>query len=193
MISPLDGRDAGSRQPHQEVAGEVHAVYLESGAKPDLHVDDRQRDRNAGPAIQDFVQAAVPRILVVIAIADEPLLVEEIRVEASDARERRRVAGFLDVAADAAAGRVAHAVEPGQVGLGVESRVLDLGDDERRLRQPVPGAFEAATSASTRSLRMVIRAQLVERGQRQRAESLDDQLGAVELGRRVAVCHSYTS
>src|SRR5688572_18061851 len=58
--------------------------------------------------------------------------------------------------------------------------------------RPVPGAFEAATSASTRSLRMV-RAQLLERSQRKRAEAVHDQLGAVELGRRVAVCHSYTS
>ena len=58
--------------------------------------------------------------------------------------------------------------------------------------RPVSGALAAATSASTRSLRMV-RAQLVERRQRERAEAVHDQFGAVELGRRVAVCHSYTS
>src|SRR5688572_13909169 len=56
----------------------------------------------------------------------------------------------------------------------------------------VPGALEAAVSASTRSLRIVpCGAQLVECRERQRSEAADDQLGPWQLLRGIAVRHSH--
>ena len=81
MISPLDGRGCRLRQRTRKWPGKFTPSIRRPARRADLHVDDRQRDRNAGAAIEHFVQAAVARILVLIAVADEPQLVEEVGVE----------------------------------------------------------------------------------------------------------------
>src|SRR5581483_11957152 len=43
------------------------------------------RDRNAGPAVDDFVQVAVARVVVVVGVPGEPQLVEQELVERHDA------------------------------------------------------------------------------------------------------------
>ena len=75
----------------QKVPGKVDALDVDAGAPRDLHVDERQRDRNAGAPIEHVVQEAVARILVLDVVADEPLLVEQVVVERGDARERLRI------------------------------------------------------------------------------------------------------
>ena len=99
MIRPaLRGRHRVLRSPHEKVAREVHAVQPESGAPSDLHVDDGQRDGNAGATVEHLVEAAVARVLVLIAVADEPLVGEQVLIEPLDSAEERDVAGLLDVA-----------------------------------------------------------------------------------------------
>ena len=68
----------------QEVAGEVHAVDAQPGPARDLEVDDGEADRDAGAAIEDFVEEAVARIVVALAVAGEALLVVEVFVERAD-------------------------------------------------------------------------------------------------------------
>ena len=55
-------------QLHQEMTGEGHAMNVESQAPADLHVQDGQRDRNAGVAVDHFVEVAVARIVVIVHI-----------------------------------------------------------------------------------------------------------------------------
>ena len=77
-----EGRPRGcERRAQEEVSREVHARHAEAGASGDLEVYDRQADRNAGAAIEHFVQEAVARIVVPIAVSAEPLLVVEVFVE----------------------------------------------------------------------------------------------------------------
>ena len=72
------------RRAQEEVSGEVHAGDAQAGAARDLEVDHREADRDAGAAIQHFVQKAVARIVVAIAVSAKPLLVVEVLVERAD-------------------------------------------------------------------------------------------------------------
>src|SRR4051812_16906632 len=65
----------------QEMPGEVDALDIEPGPARDLHVDDSQRDRNAGAAIEHLVQEAVTGIAVVAAVAGELQLLEQEAIE----------------------------------------------------------------------------------------------------------------
>ena len=80
------------------MSGKVDPLDVHAGPPRDFHVDQRQRDRDAGPAIEHLVQEAVARILVVHVVADEVQLVEQVVVERHHPRvalgidSRRRVA-----------------------------------------------------------------------------------------------------
>ena len=102
MISHC-GRVADLRAAHEEMSGKVDAVHLQTGAPRHFHVDDRQRDRDAGAAVEHFVQAAVARILVLVPVADELQRLEQIVVQRPDAGRRRGVAGRGAVLLDGAA------------------------------------------------------------------------------------------
>src|SRR5207245_1266835 len=80
---------AGAR-PNEKVPGEVHAFEAESRAAPDLEIDGGQADRNAEPAIEHFIQEAVARVVVVLAIAAESELFVQVRVERRDVRRGAR-------------------------------------------------------------------------------------------------------
>ena len=58
---------AGTRS--RKCPGKFTPFDPQAGAPRDLDVDDRQRDRDAGPAIQHLVEEAVARIVVVLAVA----------------------------------------------------------------------------------------------------------------------------
>ena len=89
MIRSREYGESGRRAaPQQKVPGEVDAFDVHARPPRDFHVDERQRDRNAGPPIEHLVQEAVARILVLDVVADEPLFVEQVLVERRDARER---------------------------------------------------------------------------------------------------------
>src|SRR5204863_350378 len=75
------------------------------------------------------------RVLELVAIADEPLILEQVFVDRFDAVHRGVVAGEVDLPLHGTARAVAHGVEAGEVTLGIEARVLDPGDGERCRRQ----------------------------------------------------------
>src|SRR5262249_61950049 len=63
---------------HQEVTGEADPVELDTEPAADLDGEDGQRDRDPGAAVEDVVQEAVARVVVVRAIAPKAALLEEI-------------------------------------------------------------------------------------------------------------------
>src|SRR5205085_7259239 len=68
------------REPHlaEEVAGKADALDVEPAAPAHLHVDDAERERDAGAPVEDLVEEAVARVVVVVVIAAEAELVEEV-------------------------------------------------------------------------------------------------------------------
>src|SRR5438309_413446 len=82
----------------------------------------------SGSAVEHFVQEAVARIVVVVAVAAESQLLVEIGVEHRDARVQARAATALQTSGR----RLAHALEPAHVRLRIEHRVFDARDRERR-------------------------------------------------------------
>ena len=125
---------------HEEVAGEVHAFEPQAGAAPDLEIDHRQTDRDAGPAIEDFVQEAVARIVVVLAVAAEAKLLEEIGVQRRDLRVDRSPPAALQPRGR----RFPHPLEPLQVGFGIEHRDIHARDRQRRRRNGFARLVERA-------------------------------------------------
>jgi hypothetical protein len=99
-----------------EVPGEPDPVDGEADAAPHLDRQHGERDRNAEPAVEDVVQAAVARVVVVVRVAREALLREE------------HVAEPVDVALPDAPGEVVETVEDA---VGLEVGVLDLRDQQR--------------------------------------------------------------
>ena len=76
------------RDAHEEVTGEVHTLGEHAHAARDLEVDDRERDRNADPPVEDLAQKAVARVVVVGGVAREAEVVEQAvadRLRAHDA------------------------------------------------------------------------------------------------------------
>ena len=65
------------------MAGKVDAFGANAGPPRDFDVDQGQRDRNAGPQVEHLVEAAVARILVLLAVAAEALLVEQVPLSVS--------------------------------------------------------------------------------------------------------------
>ena len=118
---------------HQEVPGKVDAFGAQSGAPRHFDVDQRQGDRQAFLPIHDFVQAAVARVVILLAIAAEAELTEQVAVHCIDARGNRRVvAGILG---DEVKGRVAHQVQAIQVRARIQAWVLEACHQEGRGRQ----------------------------------------------------------
>ena len=127
---PALGR-AGRAVPHahQEVPGEVDALRAQAGTPGGLDVDDRQRDGDADAAIEHLVEATVPHVRIAVAIAAEAEFAVQAVVHGFDAGVHRPVgAGRLRHALE---GLVADGVEFGQVGMWVETRVLDGGNGQR--------------------------------------------------------------
>ena len=131
------GAFADIRAAHQKMTREVDAVDVQARAPGDFHVDERQRDRNARAVIEHLVEAAVARILVAL-VAGKALFLEKIGVERAHARERRRIACLLDVAANGLRRRRPHAIELREIRLGDETRILDPRYDQRRMRERCP-------------------------------------------------------
>ena len=57
------------RVHHEEVAGHADAVHRYADAAPDLHHHDRERDRDAEPALEHRVEERVLGIAVVAVVA----------------------------------------------------------------------------------------------------------------------------
>src|SRR5207237_431285 len=64
-------------RPHTEVSGQSDAQDFQADAAADLHDEHRERDRDAELPVEDVVEAAVARIVVVVGVTAEALLVEQ--------------------------------------------------------------------------------------------------------------------
>ena len=126
------GMRSGHRRAQQKVPGEIDPGDAQPGAAGDLEVDDREADRDAGAARQHFVEEAVARIVVALAVAGEAELVVEELVEGAKGVFRR-----LAARPQARRCRIAHLVEQREVGRRIEPGILDPSDRERRRRKLV--------------------------------------------------------
>src|SRR6266699_1382447 len=63
--------------PHTEMAGQADPLDLQAHPAADLHDQDREGDRDTELAIEDVVEAAVARVVVVVGIAAEARFVEQ--------------------------------------------------------------------------------------------------------------------
>lgn len=66
---------------HEEMAGKADPVELDTEPAADLDQHDRQGDRHADPPPQDLVQVAVAGIVVVVPVADEAMVDEDVANE----------------------------------------------------------------------------------------------------------------
>ena len=88
---------------HQKVPGKIHAVDMKARPPRHFHVNQRERNGNAGAPLQHLVEEAVAGVVVSLAVAGEALFVEQIRVEHVDGGLRG--ARILQAAAGRPAGR----------------------------------------------------------------------------------------
>jgi hypothetical protein len=70
-VERIDDERGLSRGAQQEVPREGNALELETDARGDLAVDDRERDRDSGAALENDVEKAVARVVVLLLIAAE--------------------------------------------------------------------------------------------------------------------------
>src|SRR6184192_2084176 len=118
-------RPAASRNAHQKMSGKAHPLDRQPEAAGHLDEDHRKGDRDAGAAVQDVVQEAVARVVIVLGVAAEPARAEEMIADG-----QRDVLG-RHPGADAGAGGVGERLEPGEVTLGLEVGVREARDLER--------------------------------------------------------------
>ena len=129
-------RRAGQRS--RKWPGKLTPFDGQPGAPRHFHVEQRQRDRDAGAPIEHFVQEAVARILVVHLVADEAHLAEQILVQRHHLRvaigidSRRRLAGGCRRVVDAAPRFLADRVELVEIRARVEGWIFDARDHQRR-------------------------------------------------------------
>src|SRR5499427_10326893 len=124
------------RAPQQEMTWEVDAGHVETGAASHLDVNHRQRDGNAKPAVQNLIQEAVTRICVLLDVAGETQLAEQVLVQYLDAGvpiridPRRRIVGQDLHRQYAPAGFPADRVELAEVRPDVERGLFDARDEQ---------------------------------------------------------------
>ena len=130
------------------MAREIDAFDVHAGAPRHFHVEQRQRNRDAGPAIEHLVQEAVARILVVKLVADEAeLLVKGNRSAPSRGQNAQGSTrgGHRREPSDAAATR-----RP----LRCRARRADRGTDRRRARGLDPRDHQRGDARSGSGLRV---------------------------------------
>ena len=73
--------------------GKGDAVDAQPAAATDFHVDDRERDRDAGAPLDHLVEEAVLRVVIVGLVAGETELVEQHGIEPPHPPLRKRPCG----------------------------------------------------------------------------------------------------
>src|SRR6266536_4281961 len=119
-IAESRSRDEMTRQPY--------AFHGEPETLTHFHQHEAQRDRDALSPVEDLVEKAVARVVVVLAVAREALLHEEVLAQAVEAADG---IGRAPRAVHAAS----EGVESLEIRIHVELGVLPAGDGQRRSRQ----------------------------------------------------------
>ena len=122
-------RSPSAPDPHDEVARAARRRPTRGRRGGHLDVQRRERDRDAGAAVEHVVQEAVAGVVVVLGVAAEALLVEEVAVQRLHAP---RGAARLE---PRRARRAPISSSRAQVARDVELGVLLAGDEERGLGQ----------------------------------------------------------
>ena len=173
---------------HQEVAGEVDAFGANAGAARHLDVDQRHRDRNALLPIHHLVEAAVARVVELLAVAGESKLAKQVPIDRIDARgERRVVSGILR---DEMERRIAHLLEAIEIGPGSRRGYSIRATRNAGAARSGPGrsAASAICSASGFVTIASVGTERVQRVEGERIEARHDQLRVgAQLGLRIGV------
>lgn len=113
---------------HDEVGREADAVDRQPDPPADLDQEQAERDRDAEAPVENLVEKAVSRIVVLLDVSAESLLLEEKLANAVKAAERvlPRTSG---------PGGGGEAVQPAEVRPDVQVGVLRSGDEQRGGRQ----------------------------------------------------------
>ena len=103
---------------------------MDGQPEPPAHLDQDQRERNrdAETPVQDVVEKTVPRLVVLLGVSPEPLLLEQELAQAVETTERISLGS-------GGCGLRRQAVEPVEVFLDVQIRILGSGNQERRDRE----------------------------------------------------------
>ena len=117
----------GGRVLDEEVSRHADPADRQPSPLPHRHVEDRQRDRDSHSAIDYFVEKAIARIVVFLAIPLEVQLLEEIRVGSVDHALR------LHLDADPLFQLAAHAGDLVEIDRRTHIRILFRGDQQRCL------------------------------------------------------------
>ena len=123
-------------EPDEKVPGEGNAFERQPDAPPEFHVQHGERDRYAGASVDDFVQIAVARVVVVLGIAGKAELLEHIGIQ------REQLFFRCPASAKTRAQHLRQALQGGKVGIDIEIRVGVLGDHQagtREIDPPFPG------------------------------------------------------
>ena len=106
-----------------------YALHLQSDAAADFDINQRERKRDAALAVQNFVEKAVARIVVIRGVAGEAVLIKQKTVERNDG------IGRADVGTQPTLERRGHLVEPRQIRCDVEIGILLARDQQRGFGQ----------------------------------------------------------
>jgi hypothetical protein len=134
-------RSGCRRAAQQEVAWKIDPFDSHSGAPRHLFVDQCQRNRNAGAPIEHFIEKAVSWIFVVLVVADEAEFRKQVVIERRDARIGcrvdvvRRISGPQRCVGDADGRFPPESIELLEIRAGVEPRIGDARNHQRRYRQ----------------------------------------------------------
>ena len=115
------------RHAHQKVSRKRDALHFDPGPVRHLHVDQRERDRNAEPSLEDDVQEAVAEVVIVPVVAGKALVLEQQSVERDQSGADRPPGN----PAHPCARLGAEPIERLHVRPGVEGGILQPGDDQR--------------------------------------------------------------
>ncbi len=115
-------------ESHDEVSREADAVDGQLQPPADLDQDQRERDGDAEAAVEDVIEEAVPRIVILLAVSPEALLLEKKLAQAMEPTE-----GIALRAPGPGIG--GEPVQATKVRPDVQVWVLRLGDQQRRSRQ----------------------------------------------------------
>jgi hypothetical protein len=129
-----------ARCAQQKMSGKVDPVDAQPGAARHFEVHDREADWNSGAPIEHFVDEAVARIVVAVAVPGESLLVVQVLVE--------RAERVFASAVDARRGLASHDIEYLHVRSRIQRRVFDPCDGERRAGQLVAWRIHRALQFS---------------------------------------------
>ena len=114
---------------YQEVAGKANPMERHPETPPHLQVNSRNGDGDSGPPVEDLIQKAVSRVVVLFGIPPELEVIEEITVQRLNAPQ----GVFITIMPKSFLNLMGHSIQTVKVGFDIQAWILLLGNQERRL------------------------------------------------------------